>query len=639
MSHTRRQSGGSAGSMETEKHPSAQFIGCIFIRCRSRDNCHAMDWQRSADRYQYRSTACAPAYLAQSYQKEPGVFPLSTSQQIVWLQQQVVPDSRAYHATAVVNFRGEVDSAVLRKCLVEAVGRHDAMRIQICDENSIVASQEVVESPHIEIPEHDLRGAEDLEGTRQRLLHRHVHTEFDLHTAPLARWTLVRVAEHHWQLFFTEHHLIHDGRSTVGFLTDVLEQYSAELTGRSCTVEPAPSYEEYVAYIGSEEHRARVSSDVKWWREKLDSADFGIEFPGLGARRSEMFDHRGAQYRQVLPADLMDQMRAVAQEDGLTVFAALLTVFAELCRRYSGKNDLVIGMPMANRPVGFERTVGMMVNTVPVRLAVEPETPCSDVAREAMDAIFDAIDHESAPIQEVVKALKRSSKGLGNPLFNFMFGMHDGPCPTVEISGLSVDMEVALSAESTKFDLSVVVMPDRVRHDDYGNHGYELVWEYSTQLFGAEDIKLLSEGFGAILRAYVAHPSKPIGTLAPVEVAPSVRAGRDEPEPTVRGKADEAEAAVEPGATRPDASADGGEPSALLWLQAFRDILEDDDICEDTDFFQAGGHSMLVPVLLAHYESLSGWRPPTGLLFEFSSPRELEAASAARHWATPELQR
>jgi hypothetical protein len=69
------------------------------------------------------------------------------------------------------------------------------------------------------------------------------------------------------------------------------------------------------------------------------------------------------------------------------------------------------------------------------------------------------------------------------------------------------------------------------------------------------------------------------------------------------------------------------QPADSLWLQAFRDILERDDIDVDTDFFQAGGYSLLVPRLLSHYESLSGWRPPVRLLFEYSSPAELEAAS------------
>ncbi|MGW8366694.1 condensation domain-containing protein, partial [Streptomyces wedmorensis] len=71
-----------------------------------------------------------------------------------------------------------------------------------------------------------------------------------------------------------------------------------------------------------------------------------------------------------------------------------------------------------------------------------------------------------------------------------------------------------------------------------------------------------------------------------------------------------------------------GEGSDSLWLQAFRHILERDDIDEGDDFFQVGGYSLLVPMLLSHYESLAGWRPPTSLVFEFSSPLELEAASA-----------
>ncbi|MFK0174179.1 acyl carrier protein [Streptomyces sp. NPDC090306] len=71
------------------------------------------------------------------------------------------------------------------------------------------------------------------------------------------------------------------------------------------------------------------------------------------------------------------------------------------------------------------------------------------------------------------------------------------------------------------------------------------------------------------------------------------------------------------------------EPSDSLWLQAFRKVLEFDDIDEDTNFFQAGGYSLLIPRLMSCYESLSGWRPPTSLIFKFSSPRQLEAAATA----------
>ncbi|MEX0167507.1 condensation domain-containing protein [Streptomyces sp. LMG1-1-1.1] len=549
------------------------------------------------------------------------MFPLSASQQIVWLQQKVVPDSRAYHATAVIDFHGEIRPEILRRCIGDAVGRHDAMRIRICDEGSAIAFQEVVENLQVEIPEHDLRNAGDSEERRAELLRHQVRAEFDLRSAPLVRWTLVRLADRHWQLFMTEHHLVHDGRSTVEFLAGVFRQYEAEVTGGRFTAVVAPSYEDYVAYAGSDEYRARVAADVAWWADKLDGARFGVEFPGLGSRRDALFDHRGGQFRQAVPADLMGRVSAVAQEGGHTVFATLLAVYGELCRRYSGRNDLVIGMPFANRPPGFERTVGMMVGAVPLRLAIDPLAPGGDVALDAMEAIFDAIDHESAPIQDLVKALKRSSKGLGNPLFNIMFAMHDAPCPPIDVPGLSVDMQIAVGAASTKFDLSVVVMPGKVLHGSSRGHEYELVWEYSTQVFRPEDVERLATGFEALLRAYAEQPAAPIGTLAPSVVAPSAPDGHDADE------SPRAAAEARPAAGK-EPAAGGGDPAGSLWLQAFRHILERDDIDEDDDFFQVGGYSLLVPMLLSHYESLAGWRPPTSLVFEFSSPLELEAASA-----------
>lgn len=555
------------------------------------------------------------------------MFPLSAAQQIVWLQQQVVPESRAYHATAVVEFHGEFDPGVFRRCIADAVGRHDALRIRMGDTDSGIAVQEVVAHLPVEVPQHDLRDADDPEGRRAELLRRQVSTAFDLRTAPLARWMLLHLADGHWQLIMTEHHLVHDGRSTVAFLGDVLDQYTAEASGGCHVPEAAPSYEEYVAYTGSDEYRARVAADVAWWAKRLDGARFSVDFPALGTRRTALFDHRGGQFRQVLSAGLMDQVRDVAQESGHTVFATLLAVYTELCRRHSGQHDLVIGMPLANCPAGFERTVGMMVGAVPLRLAVDPRAPGSDLAEEAMTAVFDAIDHESAPIQDLVTALKRSSKGLGNPLFNIMFAMHDAPCPPVKIPGLSVNMEIAVSAGSTKFDLSVVVMPDKVLQADCGDHAYELVWEYSTQVFRPEDVELLATGFETLLSAYVARPSAPIGTLAPAVAARPAIDARNEDE--VLGAADAAE--PEEGAPRAGAApaTDAGTPSGSLWLQVFRYILERDDIDEDTDFFQAGGYSLLVPLLLAHYERLGGRRHPTSLVFQFSSPRELEAATAA----------
>lgn len=65
------------------------------------------------------------------------------------------------------------------------------------------------------------------------------------------------------------------------------------------------------------------------------------------------------------------------------------------------------------------------------------------------------------------------------------------------------------------------------------------------------------------------------------------------------------------------------------WLQAFSEVLElsEVDLDLDTNFFQAGGHSLLIPLLLQRYEALMGWRPRASLVFKCPTPRQLEEAS------------
>lgn len=84
----------------------------------------------------------------------------------------------------------------------------------------------------------------------------------------------------------------------------------------------------------------------------------------------------------------------------------------------------------------------------------------------------------------------------------------------------------------------------------------------------------------------------------------------------------------------PTPASEDASAGESLWLRAFKEVLELDDLTEDSDFFQRGGYSLLIPQLISRYEALAGWRPPTRLVFEFGSPRELEREMAARREAT-----
>ncbi|MBW1598381.1 condensation domain-containing protein [Streptomyces sp. JJ38] len=449
------------------------------------------------------------------------MFPLSKQQELVWLHEQIAPGSRAYYFTAVVDLRGTLDVGFLRDALVEAVGHHDAMRLRLCDGPDTMPVQEVAPDVAVEIPEHDLRHVPDREERRLDAVRVHAAREFDLGTAPLARWVLLRLADDHWQLVHAEHHLIHDGRSFGGFLDDVFSRYAARLDGTTYQPPVAPTYEEYVAFTRSPEYVADASRAVDWWVDTLKGATYGIDFPGLGSKRADRRDFTGAQYRQKLPAELMAAVTSTARGGGYTVFPALLAAFAETCRRHSGQEDLVIGTALPNRPPRFEHTVGMLVNSVPLRMPAAPGASGHQSAWAAMASVYDAMDHQSAPVQDMVRALGLSSADLDNQLFNVMFSMHDRPLPTTGPSGLAVEVHGGLNERSARFDIDVVVLPPDAVYGGAGRQEYTVVWDYSTQRFSEDDIRTLAARFACLLRNYASDPDQPLGSLEGVDAATS----------------------------------------------------------------------------------------------------------------------
>lgn len=78
---------------------------------------------------------------------------------------------------------------------------------------------------------------------------------------------------------------------------------------------------------------------------------------------------------------------------------------------------------------------------------------------------------------------------------------------------------------------------------------------------------------------------------------------------------------------QPDGGAPGGnhESKERLWIELFSKVLEREDIDRDSDFWELGGYSLLVPQVLSLYEAATGVRPSALSFFENSTPASLAA--------------
>ncbi|MFB6890383.1 amino acid adenylation domain-containing protein [Kitasatospora sp. NPDC056327] len=460
------------------------------------------------------------------------MFALSSSQEIVWLHEQMLPGSRAYNFTAALDLWGPLDTEALRAGLTAVLAHHPGLRLELVERAEGLPSQRVGSRTGPRLRTSDLSSAPDPEAEFRTLLAAEAEEPLDTTEAPLLRWHLVTLGTDHHRLIHVEHHLVHDGHSFAILLRDLFTVYRAHALGgaENVALPAAPSYEEHVRAAEAVRAAGRERG-LAYWNRELADAPADLALPGLarpGARRR----HRGGQLRQSVGADLAERLRERAKADGHTPFSTLLTLFAELLRRHSGRPELVVGTAVGNRPPGFEGTVGMFVNTVPLRLRLDPAAPGTEAVDEVTDVLFRALPHQDVPVQELTRALGRHTSGADNPLFSVMFSAHDAPLPDVRVPGLEISLYEGFNTGTTRFDLDVVLLPDdrRVVGEKHGAAGMTLVWDYDADLFGEEIASLLAERLLDLLRGYLDGPQGPLAGLAPVPAA-DLAAGPAAPEP------------------------------------------------------------------------------------------------------------
>lgn len=443
---------------------------------------------------------------------------LSAQQELVWLHQRLSPDSAAYHFTAVFDLDGVLDRDALRRSLERVVGGHDAFRLAVSTDEPTqrIADGEVP----VHLDELDLRDAADPEGGFQDALRQLAAKPFRLDAPPLGRWLLVTLAERRHRLVHCEHHLIHDGRSFSTFVAALFTTYRAITSGQEPSVPPAPGYADYVRHCRRPAYRAEVAEALSWWQDELAGTDFAATFHGLARSRAPRREFTGGQLRQSLPPALVRALHERAARDGHTPFAVLYGLFAELLRRHHGQDDFVLGTAVGNRPPAFRHTIGMMVNSLPVRLRHQPGWSGTDLADAAMRSLFAALDHQAAPVHEIVRRLGASTGQLDNPLFRVMFSQHDSALPRWTVPGLDVGVTEGINLQSARFDLDVVVIPGHCALGDGPAEALTTVWDYSTERFTPADVTLLSARYERLLRAYLAAPDAPVREL-PMDEPPT----------------------------------------------------------------------------------------------------------------------
>ena len=428
--------------------------------------------------------------------------PLSFAQERLWFLDQLEPGSTTFNVPHHFRLSGPLDVGALRKALETAVDRHEILRAGV----EVVAGEPkhvIVRDDPFEVTVLDLTALSDAEV--ERFAMEETRRPFDLASGPLLRATLGRVGADEHVLFLTMHHIVSDERSAEVLFTELSHAYEATIDGRAIELPELPvQYGDYAVWQREALQGDRLENDVAYWRGHLGASDAILELP-TDRLRPGVQTHRGATERASLAPELTEAVEALSRREGVTPGMTYLAAFAVLLARYTEREDVLIGVPSANRPrPELERLVGLFLDTLPLRIDLGGDPSFVDVLRRVRDATFGAHEHE-LPFAKLVEELEPARELSRNPLVQVGFAFHEGIPARLQLRGLQVQtMDVAQVA--SRFDLTLALRKDEAP-------GADALVEYSTDLFEPETIQRLLGHLEVLLEAAVADPEQAVSLL------------------------------------------------------------------------------------------------------------------------------
>jgi amino acid adenylation domain-containing protein len=450
---------------------------------------------------QARRSAASPERISRRARGGEPV-PLSFAQQRLWFLDQLEPGHSFYNLPLVNRVAGPVDVEQLRRALSEIVRRHEVLRTNFRELDGRPV-QVVRPHEHLELPLVDLSHmpAAEREAEAARRVAIEAEQPFDLARDLPFRAALLRLSPADHVLLMTMHHIASDGWS-IGILQRELgELLRAYVSDETPDLPDLPlQYADFSVWQRERLRGAVLDDLLGFWRRTLDGMPALLELP-LDRPRPRVQVFRGAAYSVTLPMHLLDRMKAVCRRADVTLFVGLLTAFEMLLARYSGRTDIVVGTPVANRTrVETEGLIGFFVNTLVLRTDLGGDPDFLDALERTRKVSLDALGHQELPFEKLVEEIRPERDLSHNPLFQVMFALQNQNA-ALEIESTAPQFTVGTS----KFDLTLSTAET--------TSGLHAVFEYNSALFDASTVMALAENYQAILEAAVREPERRMSEL------------------------------------------------------------------------------------------------------------------------------
>ncbi|WP_125779506.1 non-ribosomal peptide synthetase [Pseudoalteromonas rubra] len=441
-----------------------------------------------------------------SQQTLTGPLPLSKAQQGLWLLHKQNPTLSSYNIPLVFEL-ASLDVARMQQALDSLCQRHPVLRLRIHEKDGRPTQQ--IHPDTIRIEQTSL--APTSKAALTDAIQQTIAVPFDL-SGPLLRasaWQVASGAQSRHVMVIVLHHLIIDGVSATQLLSQLWQTYHEGAP----TVAPDQGFFDYLDW--EQQLLASPSADTlkHFWQQSLNSVQTPLALPGKRTAQVSPDEPNSARVTLNLPASTQQQLGQFLTRHKLSTSVFFLTVFQALLSRLTGRNQLILGTPVMQRPkASMAQSLGLFVNQLPLPLTRNGSTNFVGQARANQTQLDAVISHSALPLSELLSAVNAPRIPGIHPLFQIGYACHN----FIQTDWVE-DNQALLGAlwqefqQDAELDLSLEVTPLGGAH--------QLAFKFATRAYERHTVQTLADNYLQLLEDVLLSGDLPPDGLPQAPVA------------------------------------------------------------------------------------------------------------------------
>ncbi|HLP62220.1 MAG TPA: condensation domain-containing protein, partial [Candidatus Deferrimicrobium sp.] len=383
-------------------------------------------------------------------------YPASPMQKRLFLIAQMEGVDIAYNLAQAYIIEGEVNRERFEQTFQKLIRRHESLRTSFT-----MVDDQTVQRIHDRLLTNVFAELFSKSDPPEAIIKSFIRP-FDLSSAPLLRAQLVELSPGKYLFLYDIHHIISDGTSRGIFLQDFMIYYEGK-------DEPLPplniQYKDFCCWQNNRREKDQVAFEKKekYWLER-----FSGEIPRLGIYtdypRSATQSFAGERISFIIEKGGAQRIREFMKENGTTLLMFLLAVYNILLARYSGQEDIVVGVPTAGREhVDLENVIGVFINALAMRNQPQRDKTFLEFLGEVKKNTIAAYENQGYPFGELIEKVAAIEDYSRNPIFEVELLVQNMEMPEWKMAGLTLKpYEYPFGAAQVDLALEVWELEERI---------------------------------------------------------------------------------------------------------------------------------------------------------------------------------